>query len=752
MLSNLRLRTKLAALVAVPLIAALAAAIPGIRSRQQDLDAIEQAQHLVAPIAEVRAAGIRIADEASLSAWWLGTGDRSVEARLAQARTETDIAVTKLRSAERAAGAAGAAAAAARIHDLREAASLMGQQRQFVDLRIANDSALVEYRTLVDTAAGGLDALARAPRRPLAALLFRDQATFARLGAALADERGILALAYGRNALTNALASDLSAASTRQKVAIDSLAQGHPATVGALTQAQSALRTVGDDVRRRRSSALTQRLLPDTIDPAEWFAASTAQLDQWRKVEQSVATRTNDLLEAKHRDSRSGLIWVAGGSAAVLLLAGVIAWLLARATTRPLRRLADNANYVATTQLPALVATLQDPEAPLPLITPLTVSTRDELGDLARAFNRVERTTVEVAELQRAAVRTGISELYVNLARRNQPLLEQQVEVIERLEADERDPNRLDAYFTLDHLATRIRRNADSLLVLAGVAQDEGRRVPVELLDVVRGAASECAEFRRIDIAAVPSVLAIKGYAASDLAHLLAELLDNATTYSPSGTRVTVMTHPAEHGLEITVSDQGIGIPPDRVASLNAVLEAPPAPGLVHSRSLGLVVVGRLAQRIGVSVTLRSARDVGTAATVGVPSRLITDAERSVVDLSAAEAGDTDSALVDVPAPQSESQRPAHVPTPALLRPVASPDATHLPQRTPPEAQRLADRGLETPPQRAPEAVFELVARYETGRQRAREAAPRADDSSVANDSDESDAGPDAEASRGDDT
>jgi hypothetical protein len=135
---------------------------------------------------------------------------------------------------------------------------------------------------------------------------------------------------------------------------------------------------------------------------------------------------------------------------------------------------------------------------------------------------------------------------------------------------------------------------------------------------------------------------------------------------------------------------------------------------------------------------------------VDVPSRLITDAEQSVVDLSAAEAGDADEALVDVPAPQSESQRPAHVPTPSLLRPVASPDATHLPQRTPPEPQRPADRGLETPPQRAPEAVFELVARYETGRQRAREAAPRTDDSSVANDSDESDAGP--EASRGDDT
>ncbi len=745
MLSNLRLRTKLAALVAVPLIAALAAAIPGIRSRQQDLDSIEQAQHLVASIADVRAAGSRIADEASLSGWWLGTGDQSVQARLEQARTETDIAVAKLRAAEREAGTAGAAAAA-RIHDLREAASLMGQQRQFVDLRIANDSTLVEYRNLVDTATIALDALARAPRRPLAALLFRDQATFARLGAALADERGILALAYGRNALTNALASDLSASSTRQKIAADSLAQGHPATVGALTQAQSALRTVGDDVRRRRSSALTQRLLPDTFDPAEWFAASTAQLDQWRKVEQTVATRTNDLLEAKHADARSGLIWVAGGSAAVLLLAGVIAWLLARATTRPLRRLADNANYVATTQLPALVATLQDPEAPLPLITPLTVSTKDELGDLARAFNRVERTTVDVAELQRAAVRSGISELYVNLARRNQPLLEQQVEVIERLEADERDPNRLDAYFTLDHLATRIRRNADSLLVLAGVAPDDGRRVPVELLDVVRGAASECGEFRRIDIAAVPQGLAIKGYAASDLAHLLAELLDNATTFSPSGTRVTVMTHPTEHGLEITVSDQGIGIPPDRVASLNEVLEVPPAPGLVHSRALGLVVVGRLAKRIGVSVTLRSARDVGTAAMVVVPSRLITDAEGSVVDLSAAEAVDTDSALVDVPAPRFELPRPAYAPTPSLPRPAGRPDATNLPQRTPPEPQHPADHGLETPPQRAPEAVFELVARYETGRQRAREEAPRTDHGSDA------DHGPDAEASRGDDT
>src|SRR6185436_3802281 len=182
-----------------------------------------------------------------------------------------------------------------------------------------------------------------------------------------------------------------------------------------------------------------------------------------------------------------------------LLLAGALAYLVARAVRRPLRQLADSAHDVANRQLPALVDALDDDSVEPPTITPLVVKSRDELGALAKAFNHVERTTVEVAELQRQAVRSGISDLYVNLARRNQPLQTRQLSLIEDLERGERDPDRLATLFTLDHLATRMRRNSDSLLVLAG--QDDLLTDPaaVPLLDVVRGAVSETADFGRID-------------------------------------------------------------------------------------------------------------------------------------------------------------------------------------------------------------------------------------------------------------
>ena len=228
-----------------------------------------------------------------------------------------------------------------------------------------------------------------------------------------------------------------------------------------------------------------------------------------------------------------------------------------------------------------------------------------------------------MAELQRQAVRSGISDLYVNLARRNQPLLTRQLSLIEDLEHGERDPDRLATLFTLDHLATRMRRNSDSLLVLAG--QDDLLTSPaaVPLLDVVRGAVSETADFGRIDTAGIPPDIEVVGYAAPDLAHAVSELLENATEFSPPASRVVVVARRAATGIELTISDEGIGIPSARLDTLNHTLAQPPLPGLALARSLGLIVVARLAHRIGVDVTLRSAPDVGTAAVLFLPESIL---------------------------------------------------------------------------------------------------------------------------------
>jgi signal transduction histidine kinase len=437
------------------------------------------------------------------------------------------------------------------------------------------------------------------------------------------------------------------AAVTLQDASANALqGQGRATTRALVTSGLRDFRSATDQVRQRRATALNTRALAFAVTPAQWYASSSRQMAGWGSIQHRLERSVDAGLAEREDHARLVLWYYALGALAALLLAGALAYLVARAVRRPLRQLADSAHDVANRQLPALVDALEDDTVEPPTITPLVVQSRDELGALAKAFNHVERTTVEVAELQRQAVRTGISDLYVNLARRNQPLLTRQLSLIEDLERGERDPDRLSTLFTLDHLATRMRRNSDSLLVLAG--QDDLLTDPaaVPLLDVVRGAVSETADFGRIDTAGIPPDIEVVGYAAPDLAHAVSELLENATEFSPPASRVVVVARRAATGIEVTISDEGIGIPSARLDALNHTLAQPPLPGLALSRSLGLIVVARLAHRIGVDVTLRSAPDIGTAAVLFLPESIL----RTSVPTAPGTTGDDDVAA-DVDAP-----------------------------------------------------------------------------------------------------
>ena len=657
------------------------------------------------------------------------------------ARVATDHAARPLAGAEQDAGAAGASSAATRIHDLRESVALLGQERQFVDLRLTpDDSVLGYYRDLAGTTTGILDAFAGAQQSAAPALMFRDEATLARLQSALADERSILVVAFSRGKLTDALASDLVAAVTTQNAARNELErQARTRTRTAVGTGADSFRGATDQVRQRRAPALTDRTLPPNVAAADWYTVSSAQLRGWQAVGAAVSAGIEHELATRHDHARQNLLLVGIGSIAVLILAGGLAFVIARATTRPLRQLADSAHDVASRQLPMLVDALSDPHAEPPTVTPIVVRSRDELGALAKAFNDVERTTVQVADLQRDTVRTGISDLYVNLARRNQPLLSRQLALVEDLEREERDPERLGTLFALDHLATRMRRNSDSLLVLAGVDEKAASRAPVSLLDVIRGAVSETTDFQRIDTAGIAPDVRVVGYAATDLAHLLSELLENATSFSRPASRVMVVSRSVDGGMELTVSDKGIGIAAERMDELNRLLADPPPPGLVLSRSLGLVVVARLARRIGARVTLRSAPEVGTAAMVLLPTSLLQDGTVAEVDLVAAEQEEVPSAharpvpdeptappppVESVPEPEPEPE-PVPVPVAATVdREPAAPSAEDgvtaagLPRRTPAPAGAPAPATVAAPPTRSPDKVFELIARYEAGRRR----------------------------------
>jgi signal transduction histidine kinase len=674
LLRSLKLRTKLAMIVAIPMIAALAIAVPGFRSRRHDLDAVSSARAQLQPATKVLAYLGAIQDEASLSAWWVASADPKVKPRLEAARAAADRAARALPAAASAAAAHGAPDAAGKIQALDDSINLLGQERQFVDLRIAPDeSVLGYYRDLGSETTSAIDAFVRAPKTAVAVTMFRDLATLARLESGAADERSILSVAYSRLQLTDPLAADLVAAVTLQDASASALqGQGRAPTRAIVNSGLREFQSATDQVRQRRASALTTRVLAFAVTPAQWYASASQQMAGWgdiqHRLEQSIVTGLRD----REHHARLVLWYYAIGALIALLLAGVLAYLVARAIRRPLRQLADNAHDVADRQLPALVDALNDDTVVPPTITPLTVRSRDELGALAKAFNHVERTTVEVAELQRQAVRSGISDLYVHLARRNQPLLTRQLSLIEDLERGERDADRLGTLFTLDHLATRMRRNSDSLLVLAGQDDLLSDPVPVPLLDVVRGAVSETADFERIDTAGIPGDIEVVGYAAPDLAHAVSELLENATAFSPPASRVVVVARRTGAGIELTISDEGIGIAADRLEALNETLTRPPLPGLALSRSLGLIVVARLAHRIGVEVTLRSAPEVGTAAVLLLPASILraSGSAETVADALDAEA----------PVPVGTEIRAAEAPTDAVppeVWVVPEPDPAH---------------------------------------------------------------------------
>jgi signal transduction histidine kinase len=691
LLRSLKLRTKLALIVAIPMIAALVIAIPGFRSRQHELDAISSARSLLAPASTVSSYLTAVEDEASLSAWWVASGDPAVKPRLQSARVTADRIARRLPAAAEAADAHGAPEAADRIRALNESAMLLNQERQFVDLRITpDDAALGYYRDLGNETTGAIDAFVRAPRAAVAVTMFRDLATLARVGNGAADERAILAVAFSRLALSDRLASDLVAAVTLQDTSARALqGQGRATTRAIVNSGLRDFRSATDQVRQRRATALNTRALASSVTPAQWYESATRQMAGWRTIQQRLERSVDQGLRDREDHARLVLWYYALGAFAALLLAGGLAFLVARAIRRPLRQLADGAHDVANRQLPALVDALGDDTIEPPTITPLVVKSRDEMGALAKAFNHVVRTTVEVAELQRQAVRTGISDLYVNLARRNQPLLTRQMSLIEDLERDERDADRLATLFTLDHLATRMRRNSDSLLVLAG--QDDLLTNPaaVPLLDVVRGAVSETADFGRIDTAGIPPDIEVVGYAAPDLAHAVSELLENATEFSPPASRVVVVARRAATGIELTISDEGIGIAADRLDALNHTLAQPPLPGLALSRSLGLIVVARLAHRIGVDVTLRSAPDVGTAAVVFLPETILRDASRPQPGVDEPEPTTADA---------GEASPVAHPPTTeGWIVPVADTDAPDVDIDLTSESGAAADAGSSTP-------------------------------------------------------
>lgn len=334
-------------------------------------------------------------------------------------------------------------------------------------------------------------------------------------------------------------------------------------------------------------------------------------------------------LEAKVRsDVGLGLWWllaIALGGLAIITATGLS---IGRSIRRGLRVLSDAATRTARDELPAMVESIRSgsAEEEQPPISPIVVKGASELQVLSDSFNAMRETAIDLATDQ-ARQRVRFAQSFVDLARRNQSLLNHTLELLADLKREARDSRLLNQVLRVDRLVTRLRRNAASLLVLAGAEAPRLRHEPVALIEVLQFAVSEIEASRRITINALPSAL-ITGRAARDLGHLLAELLENAAEYSPPGTTVDVYGRASNGGgLTVFVVDQGIGMAPHDYEAANERLSIAQPPDEMAPQMLGLYVVGRLGARHGVTVRLGEAPPVGTVAEVRIPPHLLHGAD-----------------------------------------------------------------------------------------------------------------------------
>jgi HAMP domain-containing protein len=384
---------------------------------------------------------------------------------------------------------------------------------------------------------------------------------------------------------------------------------------------------VGPEVQRARelqaeaiASEGASRL---ELDPAEWWTVNTTELNLLRRVEERLGEAAVDASRADETAARTRAAIDAAAVLLVLALAIGLSLVVVRSLLRPLGLLRTSAQEVADHQLPGVVERLQRAE-PVDLnaeTQPLGIRDRDEIGQVARAFDAVHSTALRVAAEQ-AALRRSVADMFLSLGRRLQALVHRQLELLDELERTEADPQQLRSLFRLDHLATRMRRNAENLLVLSGAEPVRRWSDPVPLPRVIRAASAEIEDYNRVGVMPMADVRVV-GHAVSDVVHLLAELIENAAAFSPPGTRVQVAGEPAAHGYLLEIEDQGIGMSDEELAEANEQLAKPATIDLASAQRLGFYVVGRLAARHGIKVRLRRSWFGGVAALVLLPPSLL---------------------------------------------------------------------------------------------------------------------------------
>ncbi len=449
----------------------------------------------------------------------------------------------------------------------------------------------------------------------------------------------------------------------------------------------------------RTLSALENKLVtsrarhsPPMVSPRAWNSTVATVSAQIQRAVGQAEARLVSRARSQANATLRGLYLAGGIGLGAVIVSLALSWWIAFKLARQLRGLRDSAQALATVRLPDVIRRLRaghdvDVSAEVP---PLQAGA-DEIGQVEAAFNEAQRTAVEAA-VEEARLRRGINEVFRNLAGRSQSLLERQMELLDSLERRTVKPDDLEGLFRMDHLTTRMRRHAESLIVLAGDAPRRVFRDPVPLVDIVRAAAAEVEDYTRIRVTC-RTAASLAGPAVADVIHLLAEFVENAATFSPASTEVGITGSLVANGFAVDIEDRGPGMSQREIAAANTTLACPPHFDLSGSDRLGLFVAAQLAHRHGIQVTLRPSPYGGVTAIVLIPQDLVVLAdaiEPVIVEVE-------DDAMATSPMGSATS---------ATSATSAEPAASELPRRH--RQTNLAPQLLDTAMGRAP--VQELAA------------------------------------------
>ena len=641
-LKNWRVRSRLVLLIAIPTLTAVVLGGTGILSYARSATADGRVQQLAALSANVTVLAQRLEDERDTTVRYIGLGAQGGRGSIASVRapelnvvqetyalTNQSAAVVKDElneindsfSAQTRQEATTALNGLANVKLLRQAATTTKLPAQVVVMKYA--TIIEDLIALIDvTGQGTSDAtLAQAIRVLGLVSRMKEEASEQRADLSLGLLQGSLS-PNELNALNSAIAeqaSNLASFNTTASIAQRQLWNNSVASSFVFEANAEETRAIA--TAQANGGSLTSD--DNTVD--DWYGAMSNQVDsQMTTVEQALNRQISARAAALHKSALTAAIVVGAAVLLVLALSLFLTVIIGRSMVRPLRRLRAGALEVAGVRLPEMVRRMSEADGGGSFeVAPIDVDSSDEIGEVARAFDQVHREALRLAANE-AALRGNVNAMFVNLSRRSQSLVERQIRLIDDLEQGEQDPERLSNLFQMDHLATRMRRNSENLLVLAGHEASRRWNQPVALVDVLRAAVSEIEQYERVSMNVQPGI-STRGQAVNDVVHLVAELVENATSFSSAETPVTVSGHLLNSGgVLLDISDQGVGMGAEEMAHANWRLDNPPVVDVAVSRRMGLFVVARLAARHGIRVRLRPATTGGLTALVWLPDETVT--------------------------------------------------------------------------------------------------------------------------------